>query len=53
MGEMQFGPRAVVVAASLCLGGCAALDAAAVAETHRLEEVQFYVDLGSGGRLDV
>jgi len=53
MGEMQFGPRAVVVAASLCLGGCAALDAAAVAEAHRLEEVQFYVDVGSGGRLDV
>ena len=34
----------------LSLGGCAALDAAAVAETHRLEEAEFYVDVGSGGR---
>jgi hypothetical protein len=55
MGERPLGPWAgvVAVAASLCLAGCAALDAAAVAETHRLEEGQFYVDKGSGGRLDV
>jgi hypothetical protein len=52
MGERQFGPLAAVVAVatSLCLGGCAALDAAAVAETHRLAEGDFYVDVGSGGR---
>jgi hypothetical protein len=52
MGDRQFGLWAGVaaVAASLCLGGCAALDAAAVAETHRLEEGRFYVDVGSGGR---
>ena len=52
MGVGQFGRWAGVaaVAASLSLGGCAALDAAAVAETHRLEEGEFYVDVGSGGR---
>lgn len=52
MGGRQSGRWAGVaaVAASLCLGGCAALDAAAVAETHRLEEGEFYVDVGSGGR---
>jgi len=50
MGEGHLGRWAGVaaVAASLCLGGCAALDAAAVAETHRLEEGEFYVDVGSG-----
>jgi len=55
MGEGQFGRWAGVaaVAVSLCLGGCAALDAAAVAETHRLEEGEFYVDVGSGGRSGV
>jgi hypothetical protein len=52
MGERQFGLWAgvVAVAASVCLGGCAALDAAAVAETHRLAEGDFYVDAASGGR---
>lgn len=52
MGEWQFGRWAglAAVAASLSLGGCAALDAAAVAETYRLEEGEFYVDVGSGGR---
>ncbi len=55
MGDRQFGRWAGVaaVAASLGLGGCAALDAAAVAETHRLEEGEFYVDVGSGGRSGV
>jgi len=38
------------LAVTLCLGGCATLDAAAVAETHRLEEGEFYVDVGTGGR---
>ena len=38
------------VAASLCLGGCAALDAAAVAETHRLDEGEFYRDSGSAAQ---
>lgn len=52
MGERHFVRWAGVAAAatSLCLGGCAALDAATVAETHRLEEGEFYVDVGSGGR---
>jgi hypothetical protein len=52
MGKKRFVPWAGVVAgaASLCLGGCAALDAAAVAETHRLEEGQFYVDAGTSGQ---
>ena len=35
---------------NLGLGGCASLDAAAVAETHRLEEGEFYRDVGSGAR---
>jgi hypothetical protein len=52
MGDRRFGPWAgiVAVAAGLSLCGCAALDAAAVGETHRLEEGDFYVDVGSAGR---
>jgi len=38
------------LAVNIGLGGCAALDAAAVAETHRLEEGEFYRDAGSGAR---
>jgi hypothetical protein len=37
--------RLVTVALAACAAGCAALDEAAVAETYRLEEGQFYVDL--------
>jgi len=38
------------LAVNIGLGGCATLDAAAVAETHRLEEGEFYRDAGSGAR---
>jgi hypothetical protein len=38
------------LAVNLGLGGCATLDAAAVAETHRLEEGEFYRDSGPGAR---
>jgi hypothetical protein len=41
------------LALNLGLGGCAALDAAAVAETHRLEEGEFYRDAGPGARTAV
>lgn len=41
------------LALNLGLGGCAALDAAAVAETHRLEEGEFYRDSGPGARMAV
>src|SRR5512145_853809 len=39
------------LAAGLGVGGCAALDDAAVAQTHRLGEGEFYLDLGSGSRV--
>lgn len=52
MGQSRLRAGVAAVAASLCLGGCAALDAAAVAETHRLQEGEFYVDVGSGARAD-
>ena len=38
------------LAVNIGLGGCATLDAAAVAETHRLEEGEFYRDAGPGAR---
>jgi hypothetical protein len=39
-----------LLAVTSFLGGCASLDAAAVAETHRLEEGEFYRDSGPAAR---
>jgi len=45
----ETGPwvRSFIVGTGLAIAllGCAALDAAAVAETHRLDEAPYYVDL--------
>jgi len=41
----RIGAAALAIAASF-LTGCETLDAAAVAETHRLEEGEFYVSPG-------
>ena len=45
--------RAVLLAAGLAVAGCAALEEMAVAQTERLEEGEFYADLGPGVREDV
>jgi hypothetical protein len=49
---MRSGAAAAVaaLAAAWLVGGCASLDAAAVAETHRLEAGEFYRDSGPGAR---
>ena len=47
---MTPGLGAVAAAAwALWVGGCAALDELAVAETHRLDEGEFYLDPGTSG----
>jgi hypothetical protein len=44
------GARAAVVLALASLTGCAALDEMSVAQTQRLDEGEFYADLGDGVR---
>ena len=44
------GARAVVVLVLASLSGCAALDELSVAQTQRLDEGEFYADLGNGVR---
>ena len=55
MAAMKFakGARAAVVLALASVAGCAALDEMSVAQTQRLEEGEFYADLGAGVRQQV
>ncbi len=50
MAAMKFaaGARVPVALALALLSGCAALDELSVAQTQRLDEGEFYADLGSG-----
>lgn len=55
MAAVKFarGARAAVVLALAWLSGCAALDEMSVAQTQRLDEGEFYADLGNGVRQQV